>query len=318
MNKDLSDKEIENFSNLTNKVLKEICRISDAHNIDRDSTLKYFADMLTTFTKVATIQNYDSKQTNADRIRNMTDEELAVNMMCPNENGLAEIDCDKNDNCNCYECLLKWLRAESEDNMERLTYVAENGKVLFHPADLPDDEEITITQLAKDGRYKALEEIAERLANREQAEEQGLLLRLPCKVGDKAYIIVGKDISKQTIQRVTIGSDKILEFCTRKRGFAISDIGKKVFLTREEAEAKLKEMWKIKIIYKDKSSCTLTGSHKEIPLELAVNYFNKYVADRIIYSARYQQYPKKDYSEMDLLEKIEELWEREDIDHEEE
>ena len=126
--------------------------------------------------------------------------------------------------------------------MERLTYVAENGKVLFHPADLPDDEGITITQLAKDGRYKALEEIAERLANREQAEEQGLLLRLPCKVGDKAYIIVEKDISKQTIQRVTIGSDKILEFCTKKRGFAISDIGKKVFLTREEAEAKLKKM----------------------------------------------------------------------------
>lgn len=131
---------------------------------------------------------------------------------------------------------------ESEDNMERLTYVAENGEVLFHPADLPDDEGITITQLAKDGRYKALEEIAERLANREQAEEQGLLLRLPCNLGDKAYIIAGKDISKQTIQRVTIGSDKILEFCTRKRGFAISDIGKKVFLTREEAEAKLKEM----------------------------------------------------------------------------
>ena len=71
--------------------------------------------------------------------------------------------------------------------MERLTYVAENGEVLFHPADLPDDEGITITQLAKDGRYKALEEIAERLANREQAEEQGLLLRLPCKVGDTLY-----------------------------------------------------------------------------------------------------------------------------------
>lgn len=58
--------------------------------------------------------------------------------------------------------------------MKRLTYVAENGEVLFHPADLPDDEGITITQLAKDGRYKALEEIAERLANREQAEEQGI------------------------------------------------------------------------------------------------------------------------------------------------
>ena len=52
-------------------------------------------------------------------------------------------------------------------------------------------------------------------------------------------------------------------------------------------------MWKIKIIYKDNSSCTLTGSHKEIPLELAVNYFNKYVADHVIRSARYQQYPKR-------------------------
>ena len=52
-------------------------------------------------------------------------------------------------------------------------------------------------------------------------------------------------------------------------------------------------MWKIKIIYKDKSSCTLTGNHKEIPLELAVNYFNKYVADHVIRSARYQQYPKR-------------------------
>ncbi len=77
--------------------------------------------------------------------------------------------------------------------MERLTYVAENGEVLFHPADLPDDEGITITQLAKDGRYKALEEIAERLANREQAEEQGLLLRLPCGIGTDIYYIPSEE-----------------------------------------------------------------------------------------------------------------------------
>ena len=72
--------------------------------------------------------------------------------------------------------------------MERLTYVTENGEVLFHPADLPDDEGMTITRLAKNGRYKDLEEIAERLANREQAEEQGLLLRVSCKVGDTVYV----------------------------------------------------------------------------------------------------------------------------------
>ena len=69
--------------------------------------------------------------------------------------------------------------------MERLTYVTEDGTVLFHPKDFPENVGMTITQIAKDGRYKALEEIAERLANREQAEEQGLLLWLPRNVGDK-------------------------------------------------------------------------------------------------------------------------------------
>ena len=54
------------------------------------------------------------KQTNADRIRAMSDEDLAMNMMCPNENGLGEIDCDKSDNCNCYECILHWLQSEVE------------------------------------------------------------------------------------------------------------------------------------------------------------------------------------------------------------
>lgn len=54
-------------------------------------------------------------QTNSDWIRSMIDEELAMYMMCPNENGLAEIDCDKSDSCNCYECLLKWLQSEAEE-----------------------------------------------------------------------------------------------------------------------------------------------------------------------------------------------------------
>lgn len=154
--------------------------------------------------------------------------------------------------------------------MERLTYVAENGEVLFHPADLPDDEGITITQLAKDGRYKALEEIAERLANREQAEEQGLLLRLlaplngvesfsldgkttwyrlPCRIGDTVYQITKDFISEYQITSMTIYPYSI-QFnweCTKGVyknvvGFAGFEIGKTVFLTREEAEAKLKEM----------------------------------------------------------------------------
>ena len=54
-------------------------------------------------------------KTNADRIRSFSDEELAMNMMCPNENGLGEIECDKSDNCNCYACILKWLQSEVEE-----------------------------------------------------------------------------------------------------------------------------------------------------------------------------------------------------------
>ena len=107
MNKDLSDKEIEDFSNLTNKVLAEICRISDAQNIDRDSALKYFADMLTAFTEVATIQNYDSKQTNAERIRSMTDEELAA-FIINFDNRFGE-EYEGEQSC------LSWLQKESEE-----------------------------------------------------------------------------------------------------------------------------------------------------------------------------------------------------------
>lgn len=139
--------------------------------------------------------------------------------------------------------------------MERLTYVAENGKVLFHPADLPDDEGITITQLAKDGRYKALEEIAERLANREQAEEQGLLLRLPCKVGDTLYrvnkgakepVIMMRVIQLYIKQihkdRTVMRIDAINDADMGESCYLPCDIGERIFLTREEAEAKLKEM----------------------------------------------------------------------------
>ena len=65
-------------------------------------------------------------------------------------------------------------------------------------------------------------------------------------------------------------------------------------------------MWKIKIGYDDKSKITLTGRHKDIPLDLAIKYHKKYVSGRIC-EAIYQQYPKKDHEEMDLFDKIEEL-----------
>lgn len=55
------------------------------------------------------------KRTNADRIRAMSDEELAASIMCPNEIGLAEIECDKSDDCDCYQCCLNWLQQKGAE-----------------------------------------------------------------------------------------------------------------------------------------------------------------------------------------------------------
>lgn len=65
-------------------------------------------------------------------------------------------------------------------------------------------------------------------------------------------------------------------------------------------------MWKIFIDYPDKSKLTLTGKHKDIPLRLAMKYYNDYATNAMC-KAVYQRYPKKDYAAVGLLEKIEQL-----------
>ena len=72
----LTDKEMEDLQSIVTDTLASVCTMADKHNIYRDSMLKYFADMLTAFAEVASIQNYETNHTNADRIRNMSDEEL--------------------------------------------------------------------------------------------------------------------------------------------------------------------------------------------------------------------------------------------------
>lgn len=52
------------------------------------------------------------KQTNADRIRNMTDEELAMAIMCPAEFTGSDKVCDFSHDCK--DCTLAWLQKESE------------------------------------------------------------------------------------------------------------------------------------------------------------------------------------------------------------
>ena len=73
--------------------------------------------------------------------------------------------------------------------------------------------------------------VQKKLKDYEDLEEQSRLLKLPCKVGDDVYYILG--IPNETSCTI----DK----CT----FELSDInkiGKTIFLTKSEAESKLKEL----------------------------------------------------------------------------
>lgn len=72
----------------------------------------------------------------------------------------------------------------------------------------------------------------------EDTEEQGTLVKLPCKVGDSVFIIVGKDISKQKVKEIRIFDNRI-EFVTSRRAFGIGAFVGHVFLTRKEAEEQL-------------------------------------------------------------------------------
>ncbi len=82
-------------------------------------------------------------------------------------------------------------------------------------------------------QHEKLAELLEELKSYKEAEEQGLLVRLPCKVGAEVYYILG--IPNKTPCTI----DKCV--------FELSDIdkiGESLFLTREEAEKKLEEMKK--------------------------------------------------------------------------
>ena len=118
----LTDKEMEDLQNIVADTLASVCAMADKNNIDRDSMLKYFADMLTAFAEVASIQNYETNHTNADRIRNMSDEEMAKRIASSPNFNCADY-CDSfSDGC-AFRCnrkerefalTLKWLQSEAE------------------------------------------------------------------------------------------------------------------------------------------------------------------------------------------------------------
>lgn len=136
--------------------------------------------------------------------------------------------------------------------MDRLTIFTGECYESINPVDLALDEYSDIN----------FEKIVDKLARYEDLEEQGRLLKLPCKVGD---VIWDNDFGSPCAYTITAFSfgeceDYIDEPVTNKEiifyysnlsgsitgSFAESEIKKTVFLTKSEAEAKLKELKGVK------------------------------------------------------------------------
>ena len=116
--------------------------------------------------------------------------------------------------------------------MERLTNIGSNG-------------EIWITDNDETRRIGRKESAYKKLAEYEDLEEQGLLLRFPVPIGTTIYkfepLAKGtKRYIETTVTRYEIFGDSIWFTFANGLGRNIEDFGKSVFLTQAEAEKKLK------------------------------------------------------------------------------
>lgn len=118
--------------------------------------------------------------------------------------------------------------------MERLTESNPSwiDDELWESACEPDREEI-------DAVYRKLKDY-------EDLEEQGRLVKLPCKVGDIVYIAETVLVEAMCI-RIQLDGDRNGIWINAKeypcdRWISFKAFGKTVFLTKSEAEAKLKEL----------------------------------------------------------------------------
>lgn len=108
--------------------------------------------------------------------------------------------------------------------------------------------------LEKDCTFKIRGDVIDKLAEYENLEEQGRLLKLLCNRGDEVYFIksafsLAHFPIKAKITRICgVDCDNDVMYVSNTeyngidRHFKQSDIGKTVFLTKSEAEAKLKEL----------------------------------------------------------------------------
>lgn len=114
--------------------------------------------------------------------------------------------------------------------MERLTRRSANGTGVYAT---PSGEPVKW----ENNRHNVLQ----KLADYEDLEEQGRLIKLPCKIGDKVWHISGRAIKEDVISGIEYSYDGMFYIWSNEDTWlgGFNDI---VFLTKSEAEAKLKEL----------------------------------------------------------------------------
>lgn len=92
------------------------------------------------------------------------------------------------------------------------------------------------------GKVEELEKQLRELRHYKRLEKQGLLLRLPCKVGDTIYFVdfEENDFDKATIESIEFGRNGFMINSDYEIGTYLS--AENLFLTKKEAEQALEKM----------------------------------------------------------------------------
>ena len=129
---------------------------------------------------------------------------------------------------------------------ERLTGIHDNGYI-----ETICSEKCPYWDRCDEGSHYCMAAVKYRLAELEDDLESGKIIRLPCKVGDTVYwLIASKYIIECVVSFINISVGKKTHFTVWvkqkcegvENDFSSDDLDEEWFLTREEAEAKLKEL----------------------------------------------------------------------------
>ena len=141
------------------------------------------------------------------------------------------------------EELIKNLREIAQHGSDELLYEIANRLAEYEDTGL-EPEKIVLLKNIVDDAFSDKPEFTEHIRELLRAEKDGRLVVLPCKVGDTIYRCGDpiKKIYEWQIAYVEVYEDETVFVDDSDNTFVEADIGKTVFLTREEAEKALEEV----------------------------------------------------------------------------